>query len=141
MTTVIFMLVELGCISTNIEFMRGPEIFFKGGPFFLVNEWIQLPFKMGHHWPASETPFKWRFAGGPLMAPTLNAGLVALWFFRGSGQVLLRNPIFCDLSWGGGGSGPPPPPLWIRTWNLLCHKYTSLGRSSFCLSIDINVLG
>ena len=23
---------------------------------------------LGHHWPASETPFKWRFAGGPLMA-------------------------------------------------------------------------
>ena len=22
----------------------------------------------GHHRPASETPFKWRFAGGPLMA-------------------------------------------------------------------------
>ena len=31
----------------------------------------QLPIHhsiMGHHWPASETPFKWRFAGGPLMA-------------------------------------------------------------------------
>ena len=23
---------------------------------------------LGHHLPASETPFKWRFAGGPLMA-------------------------------------------------------------------------
>ena len=23
---------------------------------------------LGHHRPASETPFKWRFAGGPLMA-------------------------------------------------------------------------
>ena len=22
----------------------------------------------GHHWVASETPFKWRFAGGPIMA-------------------------------------------------------------------------
>ena len=22
---------------------------------------------LGHHLPASETPFKWRFAGGPLM--------------------------------------------------------------------------
>ena len=23
---------------------------------------------LGHHRPASETPFKWRFAGGPLMS-------------------------------------------------------------------------
>ena len=23
---------------------------------------------LGHHQPASETPFKWRFAGGPMMA-------------------------------------------------------------------------
>ena len=23
---------------------------------------------LGHHRPASETPFKWRFAGGPMMA-------------------------------------------------------------------------
>ena len=26
------------------------------------------PLSVGHHWPASETPFKWRFAGVPLMA-------------------------------------------------------------------------
>ena len=23
---------------------------------------------LGHHQPASKTPFKWRFAGGPMMA-------------------------------------------------------------------------
>ena len=23
----------------------------------------------GHRWPASETPFKWRFASRPIMAP------------------------------------------------------------------------
>ena len=34
--------------------------------------------------------FCWRADDGP----TLNAGLVALWFYRGSGSVLLRNPIF-----------------------------------------------
>ena len=48
--------------------------------------------------------FRWRSDDGP----TLNAGLVALCFFRGSEPVLLRNPIFCDFS---GGSGPPVPPL------------------------------
>ena len=41
-------------------------VFFLGGG--LVNEWIQIPLKSGHHWPASETPLKWRFAGGPMMA-------------------------------------------------------------------------
>ena len=35
--------------------------------------------------------------------PTLNAGVVALGFFRGSDPVLLRNPLFCDFSGGGGG--------------------------------------
>ena len=34
--------------------------------------------------------FRWRVDDGP----TLNAGLVALGFFRGSGPLLLRNPIF-----------------------------------------------
>ena len=33
----------------------------------------------GHLRPASDTPFQWRFAGGPMKAQlTLNAGLVAL---------------------------------------------------------------
>ena len=37
--------------------------------------------------------------------PILNAGLVALSFFRGSRPVLLRNPICLRfLSGGGGGS-------------------------------------
>ena len=33
---------------------------------------IKLPSQhsiLGHHRPASETPFKWRFAGGPMMPP------------------------------------------------------------------------
>ena len=35
--------------------------------------------KGGHHWPASETPFEWGFAGGPMIArTTLKGGLVAL---------------------------------------------------------------
>ena len=40
--------------------------------------------------------FKWHFAGGPMMIQhkTLNARLEDLLFFRGSGPVLLRNPIF-----------------------------------------------
>ena len=47
--------------------------------------------------------FRWRADDGP----TLNAGLVALRFFRGSAPVLLRNPIFLLLF---RGSEPPVPP-------------------------------
>ena len=38
--------------------------------------------------------FRWRADDGT----TLNAGLVALRFFRGSGPLLLENPIFCGFS-------------------------------------------
>ena len=47
---------------------------------------IQIPLEAGHH----------RTNNGP----TLNAGWVAWWFFRGSGQVLLSNPIALCFSWG-----------------------------------------
>ena len=38
--------------------------------FFLVDEGIEDPNITinGPSWPASEMPFKWRFAGGPKMA-------------------------------------------------------------------------
>ena len=37
---------------------------------FLVDEGREDPNTTisGHHWPASKTPFKWRFAGMPMMA-------------------------------------------------------------------------
>ena len=40
--------------------------------------------------------------------PPLNTGLVAV-IFRGSGAILLGNPLFCDFS-GESGPRPPPPP-------------------------------
>ena len=77
--------------------MRGSRKCFQRGSNFdrfllLVDEGIQVILKADHHWPASETPFD---------GPTLNNGLVALCFFRGSRPVLLRNPIFYDFSEGG----------------------------------------
>ena len=46
-----------------------PESFFRGGPsFILADEWIQIPLESDHHWLASETPFKWCFAGRPMIA-------------------------------------------------------------------------
>ena len=67
-------------------------------------------------------PFKWCFAGVPMLA-----GLVALWFFRGSGLVLLnclglrshltypsiaKKPYISVIFQEGGGSRPPLTPLW-----------------------------
>ena len=52
-----------------------PESYVRGDPllktfFFLAMRggMIQITLKAGHHRPTSETPFKWRFAGGPMMA-------------------------------------------------------------------------
>ena len=75
--------------------------------------------------------FRWRADDGP----KLNAGLVALWFFSGSGPVLLRNPTF--LWFFRGVSDPLSPPLdphmacmikgWLHimenlmNWLAFCH--------------------
>ena len=51
-----------------------PESFARGGPtlttFFLLMRGgrIQISLKAGRHRPTSETPFKWRFAGVPMLA-------------------------------------------------------------------------
>ena len=53
------------------------------------------------------------FFGGP----TLTAGIVALWFYRESGPVLLRNPVFFFIFFRffKVGSEPPVhPPLYPR---------------------------
>ena len=87
-----------------------------------------IPLWASHHQPASETPFRWRANDGP----TINAGLVALSFFRGSGSVLLRNPIFLWFFKGvRTPCPPPPPPLWIRSCLVLCLK-TSFFRGLQC---------
>ena len=76
-------------------------------------EKIQIPLKAGHYRPSKMT-FLWRADDGP----TLNAGLVTFWFFRGSWPVLLKNPIFLWFFRGVWTPcpPPPPPPLWIRPW-------------------------
>ena len=88
--------------------------------------------KAGHHWPVSKTPFKWRFAGGPMMdwhwlgklydfpgrewgmkfIPEFLKGLTALWFSRGR-----------------------PDPYGSAHWTAFCHpqqdgNYNWLGLQS-----------
>ena len=57
----------------------------------MKREGIQL--KVGNHRPANETPFKWRFVGGSMVAPTLNADWVDLLFSRRSELIFLSKPI------------------------------------------------
>ena len=47
--------------------VRIQKVFPEGSNFLLINEWIQIPLQSDHHRSASETPFKWRFAGMPMI--------------------------------------------------------------------------
>ena len=51
---------------------------------------------MGHHRPASETPLKWRFAGGPTML--------------GIQTSIVKKPYIFVLFKGGGPDHLPHPP-------------------------------
>ena len=88
--------------------------------------------------------FRWLTNDGP----TFNAGLVALYFSRGSGPVLLRDPIFLLLLLllllffffflgGGGGGQPPVLPLDLcmeRSGLFICAlKVWPVAVCSICL--------
>ena len=80
-----------------------PESFVRGGPTLTIffNWWGEEGSKY-HYKPAIiGPPAKPRFTGVPMMAQTLNAVLVTLWFFRWFGPLLPRNPIFCIFPGGG----------------------------------------
>ena len=55
----------------NPDYAQIQKVFSEGvqlSSFFFVDNWIQIPLKWGHRRPASETTFKWRFAGVQMMA-------------------------------------------------------------------------
>ena len=61
---------------------------------------------MGYHLPASETPFKWRFPGGPMMAQHC-CWLGSFVIFHGIRTSFAKKPhIFVNFQ---GGRGVPPP--------------------------------
>ena len=66
---------------------------------------------------------------------TLNADLAALWFFRVSGPVLLRNPIFFVFFRGGGGPCPPSGSVYEEHYKgtaLYCDTYNVLKSWDNC---------
>ena len=64
--------------------------------------------------PLAKRHFKWRFAGGPMMARYVMLAWYMcrdLKFSMGSGPVLLKKLYICGFPVG---FRAPPPPLWIR---------------------------
>ena len=92
-------LSEVKCVMKKVHRVQtcaDPESFVRGGPtlttFFFIfffssgdGERIQMPLTVGHHRPASETPFRWRFASVPLMAHPM----IELWL---GSFVILGDP-------------------------------------------------
>ena len=128
-----------------------PESFVRGGPhlitffclFFLVDEGIEDlntaingP-SLAHKRNTIEMAFRWRADDGQ----TLNAGLVALWFFRGPAETL----YFCDFSGVGGGGLDPlsPPPLNPHMTDMFeLDKKANYKKNlaTFCLCRAMNIL-
>ena len=52
-------------LSEGVQLCNSDNVFFVS---FFRGERIQISLKSGHHRPVSETSFKWRFAGVPMMA-------------------------------------------------------------------------
>ena len=78
---------------------------------------------MGHHWPASETPFKWRFTGVPIMAEHFML-VGSFEIFQGIQTSIAKKPyIFVIFQGGSEPPVPPPPPLWIRPWYNKVNSY------------------
>ena len=53
-------------LSEGVQLSNSENVFFFFFFFFL--ERIQISLKASKHRPTSKTPFKWRFAGVPMMA-------------------------------------------------------------------------
>ena len=65
-----------------------------------MGERIQIPLKAGHHRPASETPSN-GVSQTARYWPNIGCWLGSFLIYRGSGPVLLSNPIDCAFSRGG----------------------------------------
>ena len=79
---------------------------------------------LGHHRPANETPFKWRFAGGTVM--------FALGGILISPHQLIKT--LSELNWI-----PSDKTFWIRTWwfyqlYALCENRSLKNRVLHCRS-------
>ena len=108
-------------IDILILFMRGSRKFCQRGSnsaaLTIILERIQIPLKADQCRPASETPFKWRFAGMHIMVH------IECWLHSFENFLEFQeNLYFCDFS---GGLDPLSPPLDPR---MLLNTQLILGR-------------
>ena len=83
------------------------NVFYK----FMRGGMIQIALKAGHHWPTSETPFKWRFAGGPMMAlHWVLPGLGSFVILKRIRTRIAKKPYTLVFLKGVRTPCPPPPP-------------------------------
>ena len=112
----------------NMLYMRASRKFCQRGPtltsfFFFFFFFFYLcggrkkpkPLKSGNHRPSSKTPFKWRFAGVPMMAQ-LWMLVCKLCNFKGSWTSIAKKTyIFVIFQGWVRNLCPHPTPKWIRT--------------------------
>ena len=102
-------------------FQRASNFEFFFFSFVLVDEGIQVLIKAGHHWLASETPFKWCFAGVPKMAQyCMLAWHVIYQWIRTS--IAKKPYIFVIFQGKVRTLYPPPPPLCLDL-RMRVHPY------------------
>ena len=58
--------------------------------FFIIYDVPSKHFKADQHRPDSETPFEWRFAGVPMVDPTLNVERVVLFVFSSLANITME---------------------------------------------------
>ena len=120
-----------------VSCMRGSIKFFfsKGSSFsYLLLSWWgdQIPLKVGYmyHRPVSETQFKWRFSGVPMMAQHWWLGSFVV--FQGIRTSIAKKPsiLWFFRRWG---PDPLPSPFWIRLCpepNLECRSKSLLRQGA-----------
>ena len=111
------MLEPIAEICVDLEGAQGP-----GPPLknhknieFLSNTGPEPLLMLGHHWPASETPLKWRLAGGPMMA-------LSLWYL--DPHQLKKNKKKRCLRWT-----PSDKLFWISA----CKRYIECWLGIFVI--------
>ena len=129
-----YMVIWLLCLVTltySYSICADPERFVKEGqtltPFFLLVIFFYLKrgskyqYKQAIIGPQQNAVFRWSAPD----SPTLNTGLVGLWFFRRFAPVLLRNPVFFSISQGMLRIPSPPSGSAICEISNLLFSYLS----------------
>ena len=124
--------------QTNKWHMRGSREFCQRGSifvnFFFLSWWGEGGSKYHYKWVIISPPAKRHLNGVSLACrwwPNIECWLENSVTFRGSGQVLLRNPIFLWFSGGGGGGGSGPP-VPLLDPHMRHHEEEKLEHKDTC---------